>query len=84
MWVTPIGISVNGPASAIVSPADVARYTVQLSTDDLPVGPYETRIPVRTSDPGNPASELVIRGEITAGADDTAGPVLWCVRWTCR
>lgn len=66
------GLSVDGPAATSISPGDVALYTVQLNTESLSVGAYEATIPVRTSDPQNPAASLTIRGTITPGPD-----VIW-------
>ncbi|MGB5051468.1 MAG: CARDB domain-containing protein [Caldilineaceae bacterium] len=71
------GLSVDGPAATSISPGDVALYTVQLNTESLPVGAFEATIPVRTSDPQNPAASLTIRGTITPmPADAPGGAVL--------
>ena len=67
------GISVEGPASAPLSPADMATYTVTVDTLALPTGAFSAAIPVRTSDPARPIQTLTIQGNITAGTPDS-GP----------
>jgi len=70
------GVSLEGPGSAPIAPADTAIYTVTLNTQYLPVGPYLKTIPVRTSDPDAPERVITIQGTVTPMADDAPGGAL--------
>lgn len=59
------GISLQGPTSSPISPADTAIYTMTINTASLPAGAFLQTIPIRTSDPQNPAQTLTIRGDIS-------------------
>ncbi|RMI01033.1 MAG: hypothetical protein D6681_11060, partial [Calditrichaeota bacterium] len=59
------GVSVDGPVSAPVAPADLAVYTITVDTLALPVGPFSATIPIRTSDPAYPEQTILIQGIVT-------------------
>jgi hypothetical protein len=70
------GITVEGPTSAPIAPADTAVYTMTINTQYLPVGAFQEVIPLRTSDPANPERSITIQGEITPLPEDGTGDSL--------
>ena len=45
---TATGISVEGPLSAPVAPADMGVYRMTINTEHLPTGPFSQTIPTRS------------------------------------
>ena len=81
----PPGIRLSAPSSRRVVPGDMITYGFLLDTADLPVGPYDQTITIRTSDPENPDRVAHVTGIITeapadAQAESTRLPVSERVR----
>ena len=68
--IAPQGLSVSQTGSHRISPADLARYTVILNTDGLPVGAYDQTITIRTSDLDHPNRTVRVTGTITSAPED--------------
>ena len=68
-----ISITVDGPASLPIPPADTAVYTLTVNTQFLPLGDFSETLPIRTSDPDHPTRNITIRGNITAMPPDSPG-----------
>jgi hypothetical protein len=66
------GLAISGVGSRRLPPGDVALYDLTLNTADLPEGPFERTLTIRTSDPDRPTRTLTVRGTITAATPDTA------------
>ena len=76
------GITLAGPTSSPLSPADMGVYTMTINTEYLPVGPFTRTIPIRTSDPANPTQEVVIQGDILPFTpDDTQSVTIRPLDW---
>jgi hypothetical protein len=60
------GLSISATGSRRLPPGDVALYDLTLNTADLPEGPFERTLTIRTSDPDRPTRTLTVRGTITA------------------
>ena len=67
------GLSISGQGSRRLPPGDVALYDLTLKTADLPEGPFETTLTIRTSDPERPTRTITIRGNITPMPPDSPG-----------
>lgn len=65
------GLSVSGTGSRRLPPGDVALYDLTLNTADLPEGPFERTLTIRTSDPERPTRTITVRGTVTAYTPDT-------------
>jgi len=66
--VTGFTLAQNG--NKTIGAADVVDYEVALNTADLPVGPLDQTLTLRTSDPDNPTRSLRVVGTITAGTSE--------------
>ncbi len=60
-------------AARTVGAADLVGYELVLDTADLPVGPYDRTVTLRTSDPNRSTVSVRLLGTITAPADDMPG-----------
>jgi PKD repeat protein len=77
------GLSISGVGSRRLPPSDVALYDLTLNTADLPEGPFERTLTIRTSDPDHPTSTVTIRGTITPMPPDSpGGATLRPLDWT--
>jgi len=61
----PAEMDLSQRGSRLVAPADIVTYTLTLHTADLPVGPYDETITIRTSDPDEPETSVQVTGTIT-------------------
>ncbi|MBM3149172.1 MAG: LamG domain-containing protein, partial [Chloroflexi bacterium] len=68
----PAGLTVSQTGSRRVGPADMTTYEIALNAADLPVGPYDQTITIRTSDPNNPTRTVHVMGTITTATPDTS------------
>jgi PKD repeat protein len=78
------GLSISATGSRRLPPGDVALYDLTLNTADLPEGPFERTLTIRTSDPDHPTRTVTIRGIITPMPPDSPGgatlrPLDWAV-----
>ena len=77
------GLSIAGVGSRRLAPADVALYELTLNTADLPEGPFERTLTIRTSDPDHPTRTVTVRGTITPMPPDSpGGATLRPLDWT--
>lgn len=67
----PAGLSVSQTGSRSIAPGNMTTYDVMLNTANLPVGPYDDTITVRTSDPANPTRTIQVIGTVAAAPADT-------------
>ena len=67
----PPEMSLSQQGSQRVGPADVTTYEITLDTANLPTGPYDEAITIRTSDPDNPVRTVHVVGNIIAATPDT-------------
>jgi hypothetical protein len=66
---SPGDLSVTGAKSRKLAPGDTTTYAVTLDTRDLPTGPYNETITIRTSDPDNPTRTVHVIGNIQSLTD---------------
>jgi hypothetical protein len=67
------GLAISATGNRRLPPGDVALYDLTLNTADLPEGPFERTLTIRTSDPDHPTSTVTIRGTITPMPPDSPG-----------
>ena len=77
------GLSLGNMGSRTVSAADLPSYELTLATADLPIGPYDKTISLRTSDPAHATYAVHVLGAITAPSSDT-GIDRCSGHWMCR
>ncbi|OUC05980.1 hypothetical protein RY27_23910, partial [Litorilinea aerophila] len=66
------GLRLNRTARS-VGAADLVGYELVLNTGELPVGPYDRTVTLRTGDPNRPTVSVRLVGTIAAPTGDTAG-----------
>jgi PKD repeat protein len=77
------GLSISATGSRRLPPGDVALYDLTLKTADLPEGPFERALTIRTSDPDHPTRTVTVRGTITPMPPDApGGATLRPLDWT--
>ena len=67
------GLYLSAQGSVRLPPADMALYDLTLKTADLPEGPFERTLAIRTSDPERPTRTITIRGDVTPMPPDSPG-----------
>jgi len=69
------GLYISGQGSLRLPPADMALYDLTLKTAELPEGPFESTLTIRTSDPERPTRTITIQGDVTPMPPDSPGSI---------
>lgn len=69
----PAGMDISQQGSRRVGPADATSYEITLKTAEMPLGPYQETITIRTSDPEQAVQTVIVQGTVTEGPSDAPG-----------
>lgn len=65
------GFTLSDSGTRHLPGGDLALYELTLNTAQLPVGPFQSTVEIRTSDPTQPSHTVTIQGTVTAMPADT-------------